>query len=261
MQRAFSLLWAIVLTLTVNAPAGAVGHGQASGKTSLNSMLVLEQTTRGLGPMTTYIYRDRVKCVVGTHWIYLSAAPDWEVVVFNPKTKLMARIPFDKFVKYGPETAGYVESVIHDWPRVLDKPDCKYAGMDAVNYALPFRYKNGKLVSLRHGKVGEYVLAKSVKADQHVIRFLQAFQRTPPDPRVPLKYAKLGYPNLYGTGLKYNKQESWVVNLSTQASRMVPYDKKLFMKPQGYKPATEGEVTLGEKASEMNHVFEVMDGR
>lgn len=242
----------VILALALSFPAA---HAQ-------EKMLVLKQVQRGLGPMTTYIYRNGAKAVLTKQgWVFQCVGPDYQVVIYNPKTRLMSKKSFASFERDGPETAGYIESEIPSWPLVVEKDIVKYAGRNALQYALPLLRKNGQVVSLKYGKAGEYVMEKDFQVDLHVAHFLQALQRTPPEDKIPLRFAKFGFPNRYGHGLRYNKAEEWVINLTTDASALMPCDRKLFGEPRGFKLASEGEVTLGSKAADMNQIFEDLDAK
>jgi hypothetical protein len=222
------------------------------------NMLSLYQRHRAMGDIEVEIAKNCAKITQKDGNRFVIAGPSFDVHVFNPQRKKIAKLTFKNFIRNGPKHIEYLEGAT-EWPLVLEKSSVNFKGLPAKVYALPFKYKNGKPADLKHGKAGTYYVESEFKIDPHIQTFLlQMFHLQKAD-GIPLKYVKIGIPFTFGQGLAYNKQVGLVTMLDTITAKRKPFEKGLFAVPQGYKSTTEGDVTMGDKTEDMREIIENLD--
>lgn len=220
------------------------------------TMLSIVQRHRALGVIKVEIAKNGAMIREADGNCFVINGPKWDVSVFNEKRKRIARLTFSNFLRNGPKHIEYFEGAT-PWPLVVEKANIDYKGVPATLYALPFKFKNGRLVDLKRGKAGEYCVARAFTPDWHVLTFLQQMFHIPPADGIPLKYTKLGHPYEFGFGLKYNKIEDVFTILDTIEAKTVPVKK--FDIPKGYKLTTESDVTLGGKTDDMRDIMDQLN--
>ncbi len=222
------------------------------------TMLSLYQRQRAMGDIEVEIAKDCAKITQKDGNCFVIAGPGFDVHVFSPLRKKIARLTYKNFMRNGPKHIEYLEGAT-DWPLVVEKKSVVYKGLNARLYALPFKHKNGKLVDLKHGKAGSYYVETEFKIDPHIQNFLlQMFHLQPVD-GIPLKYVKIGSPFVFGQGLAYNRQEGLVTMLDTITAKRKPFEKGIFAIPKGYKKTHESDVTMGDKTEDMREIIEQLD--
>jgi hypothetical protein len=222
------------------------------------TMLSLYQRQRAMGDIEVDIAKECAKITQKDGNCFVIAGPSFDVHVFNPLRKKIARLTYKNFMRNGPKHIEYLEGAT-EWPLVVEKKSVVYKGLNAKLYALPFKHKNGKLVDLKHGKAGSYYVETEFKIDPHIQNFLlQMFHLQAVD-GIPLKYVKIGVPFVFGQGLAYNRQEGLVTMLDTITAKRKPFKKGIFAIPKGYKTTHESDVTMGDKTEDMREIIEQLD--
>ncbi len=227
-------------------------------KAAAETMLSLYQRQRAMGDIEVEIARDCAKITQKDGNSFVIAGPTFDVYVFNPKRKKIARLTYKNFIRNGPKHIEYLEGAT-EWPLVVEKNSVVYKGLKARLYALPFKHQNGKLVDLKHGKAGSYYVETEFKIDPHIQNFLLQMFHLQPTEGIPLKYVKIGVPFVYGQGLAYNRQEGLVTMLDTITAKRKPFEKSIFAIPKGYKSTHESDVTMGDKTDELREIIERLD--
>jgi hypothetical protein len=218
-------------------------------------MLCLYQRHKALGDIEVQLAEKFAKVTQKNGLTFVIAGPTWDVSVFQPRKKKIARLTYANFIRNGPKHIEYFDGAT-DWPLVVEKSSTEYKGLPAKAYALPFKSKDGKIVSLKHGKVGSYYVNTTFKVDPHIRNFLfQMFHLQPAD-GIPLKYVKLGKPHRFGQDLAYNRSEVVVTALDTMTAKSKPFQRNIFAVPGGYKTTTESDITFGDKTDDLREIME-----
>ncbi len=211
-----------------------------------------------MGDIEVEIAKDCAKITQKDGNCFVISGPSFDVHVFNPLRKKIARLTYKNFMRNGPKHIEYLEGAT-EWPLVVEKKSVVYKGLNARLYALPFKHKNGTLVDLKRGKAGSYYVETEFEIDPHIHNFLlQMFHLQPVD-GIPLKYVKIGVPFVFGQGLAYNRQEGLVTMLDTITAKRKPFEKSIFAIPKGYKTTHESDVTMGDKTEDMREIIEQLD--
>ncbi len=227
-------------------------------KAQAESMLSLYQRHRAMGDIEVEIAKDCARITQKDGSRFVIAGPSFDVYVFNPRSKKIARLTYKNFMRNGPKHIEYLEGAT-EWPLVVEKNSAVYKGLRARLYALPFKHKNGKLVDLKQGKAGSYYVETDFKVDQHIQNFLLQMFHLQPVEGIPLKYVKIGIPFVYGQGLAYNRQEGLVTMLDTITAKRKPFEKSIFAIPGGYTTTHESDVTMGDKTEHLREIIEQLD--
>ena len=222
------------------------------------NMLSLYQRQRAMGDIEVDVAKDCAKITQKDGNRFVIAAPSFDVYVFNPQRKKIARLTYNNFMRNGPKHIEYLEGAT-EWPLVLEKNSVVYKGLKAKLYALPFKRKNGKLVDLKLGKAGSYYVESEFKIDPHIQNFLLQMFHIQQAEGIPLKYVKIGVPFVYGQGLAYNRQEGLVTMLDTITAKRKPFEKSIFAIPRGYKTTHESDVTMGDKTEDLREIIEQLN--
>lgn len=227
-------------------------------KVQAETMLSLYQRQRAMGDIEVEIAKDCAKITQKDGNRFVIAGPSFDVYVFNPLRKKIARLTYKNFMRNGPKHIEYLEGAT-EWPLVLEKNSVDYKGLKAKLYALPFKRKDGKLVDLKLGKAGSYYVESEFKIDPHIQNFLFQMFHIQQVEGIPLKYVKIGVPFVYGQGLAYNRQEGLVTMLDTITAKRKPFEKSIFAIPKGYKATHESDVTMGDKTEDLREIIEQLD--
>ncbi|MBA3994124.1 MAG: hypothetical protein C0469_11405 [Cyanobacteria bacterium DS2.3.42] len=237
---------------------GIVAFFLCARSVGAETMLSLYQRQRAMGDIEVEIAKDCAKITQKDGNCFVISGPSFDIHVFNPLRKKIARLTYKNFMRNGPKHIEYLEGAT-EWPLVVEKKSVVYKGLNARLYALPFKHKNGTLVDLKRGKAGSYYVETEFKIDPHIHNFLlQMFHLQPVD-GIPLKYVKIGVPFIFGQGLAYNRQEGLVTMLDTITAKRKPFEKSIFAIPKGYKTTHESDVTMGDKTEDMREIIEQLD--
>jgi len=221
-------------------------------------MLELYQRHKAMGDIEVTIARAAVRVRQKNGLTFVISAPSWNVSIFQPRKKKIAVLTYANFARNGPKHIEYFEGAI-DWSLVVEAENCRYRGLQAKAYALPFKSRDGKLVDLKRGKVGSYLVNTSFAVDPHIRSFLQQMFHIQTADGIPLKYVKIGKPYSFGQGLAYNRSEEVVTILDTMSGAMKPFRKNVFLVPSGYKTTSESDLTFGDKTEDMQEIMKELD--
>lgn len=222
---------------------------------SAEQMLSLYQRHKGLGDIEVQIAKNYARIVQKNGLTFVIAGPSWGVSVFQPKKRKIAHLTYANFIRNGPKHIEYFEGAT-EWPLVVEKNAFLYKGLPAKAYALPFKSKDGKLVDLKRGKAGTYLVSTSFEIDPHIRTFLVQMFHIQPADGIPLKYVKLARPYRFGQGLAYNRSEMVFTTLDTITAQQKPFQKSIFSTPRNYKITTESDITFGDKTDDLREIME-----
>lgn len=218
-------------------------------------MLSLYQRHRALGDIEVEIAHSCARIVQKNGLTFVIAGPSWEISVFQPRKKKIARLSYANFMRNGPKHIEFLEGAT-DWPLILERKSIDYKGIPAKVYALPFKSKKGELIDLSRGKAGSYYVNTSFKIDPHIRNFLLQMFHIQTADGIPLKYVKLGTPYSFGQGLAYNRAEVVVTVLDTITAKRQPFRKSSFVVPRDFKTTTESDLTFGDKTDDMREIIQ-----
>ncbi len=244
--------------ITAATVLGIVAFFAYAQSVKAETMLSLYQRQRAMGDIEVEIARDCAKITQKDGNSFVIAGPSFDVHVFNPRRKKIARLTYKNFMRNGPKHIEYLEGATI-WPLVVEKKSVVYRGLNAKLYALPFKHKNGKLVDLKHGKAGSYYVETEFKIDPHIHNFLLQMFHLQPVEGIPLKYVKIGTPYVFGQGLAYNRQEGPVTMLDTITAKRKKFEKSIFAIHKGYKTTHESDVTMGDKTEDLREIIEQLN--
>jgi len=227
-------------------------------KAQAEEMLSLYQRHKALGDIEVEIAKSSARIVQKNGLTFVISGPSWDVSVFQPRKKKIARLTYANFMRNGPKHIEYFEGAT-EWPLVLEKESIDYKGIPAKVYALPFKSKNGAMIDLKRGKAGSYYVNTSFKIDPHIRNFLLQMFHLPSADGIPLKYAKLGKPYRFGQGLAYNRAEVVVTALDTISAKTKPFQKRSFAIPGDFKFTSESDITFGDKTDDLREIMEELN--
>lgn len=226
--------------------------------------LELKQIHRIYGKIDLLVTRDGARLRgENTDYTFVCQAPDWDMVLFSDKRKLVARRARSDWSKKGIRTALSImdNSALHRWPRTLVGSK-NYHGLRSAIYAFPYKYENGYPADLKHGKFGEYLLYEPKFARPEVESFIQALYDCPPAKGIPLKLAKYAQGNSFGLGLNYNKKVDTVIVLETVSAAWKNTPVNISVDhTKSYKRVSESDIVV--KHDDLSDAFQhlVNDGR
>lgn len=222
----------------------------------------LEQEHLIYGNVRTIVAADGVKAICkGNDFEFSTNAPDWDLLLYSKKRKLLSVRPFADWSKRGIKTAIAIANneTLYKWPRILLRDNFPYAGKTCKLYVFPGKSSTGRPMSLKYGKFGEYIVCDKLSTHEKVPRFLQALFDTPPDRGVPLSFTRFGQPNSYGFGLNYNRKESSYTILKTKRITSEKEPRTMLDMPRSaFKPAQESDIVVNQ--SHFNDFFQEMQG-
>lgn len=219
----------------------------------------LSQSHRNLGPATTYVSPRGVRLVFSANdFVFASHAPDWELLLYNEKSKKMLRKPYSQWSVEGISTALSLNdnSGLKSVPKTKGKLTT-YADHKARIYLLAATDRKGNPRFLAKSDFGQYLGSSVIKTDPRAIEFAQKVFDIPEIGLFPLKVTKFCRSNSYGFGMKYNKEKSMIKLLSTSKVEAIKNPRvKPLLPLSAYKKTPQSEIIVNRK--EFSDFFKYM---
>lgn len=235
----------VMLTLT-----GCYSFNILDAACATESTWKVTQEHRNMGEVTTYIAKNGIKMIFHSNdFNYSCYGPDWELLLYNEKQKIMERKPFSYWASRGIKTP--LSLTDNTWlnrlPRIKGK-EALYANHKALFYLLTPTDRSGKPDYTSKADFGHYIVSKTITSHPNAIRFAQLVFDSPPVPNYPLKLTKFCRGNSYGFNMKYNQEKSELTILSTsKVEKIQTAQVKPKLALSMYKAAPQSDIIVNQK--------------